>query len=61
MQEQKKTRVCHAPLPTHPALAPSIYSIEIEENLEVEWLWTHFPDGGVVTGYRLYSITKRDR
>jgi hypothetical protein len=52
---RSSTRVIYPPLPTDPAIFPSIFSLEIREELEVEWQWTHFPDGnGVVTGYRLF-------
>jgi hypothetical protein len=53
-EETKKTYVCYAPPPSNPSIIPSIYCIEVEEDIEVEWLWTVLPDDSrVVTGYRL--------
>ncbi|NJM89326.1 MAG: hypothetical protein HC847_21345 [Hydrococcus sp. RU_2_2] len=53
-QETKKTYICYAPPPSDASIIPSIYCIEVEEDIEVEWLWTTFSDGNrVVTGYQL--------
>jgi len=57
-KQEKKCKTCifYAPLPTHPAIAPSIYWIEVQEGCEVEWQWTQLPDGNqVVTGYKLIA------
>jgi hypothetical protein len=56
----KKTRVVQAPSPTDPSLPPSIYWLELEEGLEVEWRWIELPDGHkVVTDYRVFPIESR--
>lgn len=53
-EETKKTYICYAPPPSDSSIIPSIHCIEVEEDIEVEWLWTTLPDGNrVVTGYRL--------
>jgi hypothetical protein len=55
-KEKKNTYICYAPSPTDPAIIPSIYYIELKGDLEVEWVWTHLPDGNqVVTGYKLIN------
>jgi hypothetical protein len=52
-----KTKIIIAPPPTDPQIFTSIYSIEVREDLNVQWLWTHFPDGNrVVTGYKLIGV-----
>jgi hypothetical protein len=52
--EGKKTYICYAPPPTDPSIMPSIYWIEVIEGIQVEWQWTHLPDGNrVVTDYKL--------
>jgi hypothetical protein len=49
-----RTKIVIAPPPTDAQIMPSIYSIEIREDLAVQWLWTDLPDGNrVVTGYKL--------
>jgi hypothetical protein len=51
---ESKTYIYMAPPPTDPEIIPSIYSIELREDQEVEWHWTHLPDGNaVVTGYKI--------
>ena len=55
-QEKKtsNTRVVEAPPPTDSSILPSIYSIELRDDQEVEWQWTQLPDNNrVVTGYKL--------
>lgn len=54
-QTSSAVRVVYPPQPTDPSIPASIFSLEIHEELEVEWQWTHLPDGNsVVTGYRLF-------
>jgi hypothetical protein len=49
---QKK--VVAAPPPTDSEIIPSIYSIEIDVEEEVEWQWLELPDGNrVVTNYKV--------
>jgi hypothetical protein len=52
----KCTYIEKAPPPTDPSIIPSIYSIELQVNQKVEWLWIELPDGNrVVTGYKIIS------
>lgn len=33
---------------------PALVAVDIEEGEEVDWIWTHLPDGrSVVTGFRI--------
>ncbi|MGK7899754.1 MAG: hypothetical protein AB4372_40585 [Xenococcus sp. (in: cyanobacteria)] len=51
---QKKT--VYAPPPTASYLFSSIYSIEINEDEEIEWQWLELPDGNrVVINYKILS------
>lgn len=45
---QARTRTVRAPLPTDPSIPPSIFSIEVSEEVEVEWQWLELPDGNRV-------------
>jgi len=56
-QRISKTRIVYAPQPHHISSAPALISVALSEDEEVEWHWTHFPDGrSMVTGY---SIVKK--
>ena len=58
LKKPTKTRVIPAPPPTSPYIIPSIYSIELDESLDVEWKWLELPDGNkVVIDYRIYTIS----
>ena len=58
-QRNSKTRIVYAPQPHHISSAPALISVALDEDEEVAWQWTHFPDGrSVVTGY---SIVKKLR
>lgn len=57
--ETIERRIVCAPQPTPVAISASIISVELGEDEEVEWQWTHFPDGrSMATGY---SIIKKLR
>ena len=52
-----KKRTVYAPQAEHNSSPPAIISVELNEDEDVEWIWTHTADGkSVVTGY---IITKR--
>ena len=55
--QTKPKKVVYAPSPSDSSyLFTSIYSIEINEDEEVEWQWLEFPDGNrVVTNYKILS------
>ena len=57
--QDKRKKVVYAPSPSDSSLFTSIYSIEINENEEVEWQWFELPDGNrVVTNYKIISRRK---
>ena len=54
--EPKQKKVVYAPSPSDSSLFTSIYSIEIDEDEEVDWQWLELPDGNrVVTNYKIVS------
>ena len=54
--QAKPKKVVYAPSPSDSSHFTSIYSIEIDEDEEVEWQWLELPDGNrVVTNYRILS------
>ncbi len=55
--EKGKKRTVYAPQAERNSSPPALISLELDEDEEVEWIWTHTADGkSVVTGY---IITKR--
>jgi hypothetical protein len=55
--EKDKKRTVYAPQVERNSSPPAIISVELNEDEDVEWIWTHTADGkSVVTGY---IITKR--
>ena len=46
--QPKQKKVVYAPPPSDSSLFTSIYSIEINEDEEVEWQWLELPDGNRV-------------
>ena len=55
----KPKKTVYAPAPSDSSLFTSIYSIEINEEEEVEWQWLELPDGNrVVTNYKILSQKK---
>ena len=57
--ETKRKKVVYAPSPTDSSIFASIYSIEINEDEEVEWQWLELPDGNrVVINYKILSTRK---
>ena len=55
--EKGKKRTVYAPQAERNSSPPAIISVELNEDEDVEWIWTHTADGkSVVTGY---IITKR--
>ncbi len=50
----KEKRVVQAPQAGNPSMPNSVLSVELSDDEEVEWQWTHFPDGqSIVTGYKI--------
>jgi hypothetical protein len=47
-----RNRIVRAPSPQGPVSPPAVLTIELDEDEEVQWHWTHFADGrSIVTGY----------
>ena len=58
MKTTEKKRIVQPPNAGGAELTSSVISVELNEGEEVNWLWTHFPNGqSVVTGY---EIVKKD-
>lgn len=56
VHREQTTKLIYAPPPSNSNMLTSIYSIEIHENQEVEWLWLVLPDGSrVVTDYKIVN------
>ena len=56
---EQTTRRVAAPRPTDCRQVQPILSVEAEPGEDVEWIWTHYPDGrSAVTGYRLVSASQ---
>jgi hypothetical protein len=58
MKTTEKKRIAQAPSSDGSDLPGQILSVELGEEEEVNWLWSHFPNGqSLVTGY---EIIKKD-
>ncbi|HKQ77103.1 MAG TPA: hypothetical protein VJ810_25630 [Blastocatellia bacterium] len=54
MNKTEKKRVIHAPSSDSSALPGQVLSVELGEEEDVIWQWTHRADGSsVVTGYEI--------
>lgn len=55
----KSKKTIYAPPPSDPSLFTSIYSIEIDQDEEVEWQWLELPDGNkVIIDYKIICQSK---
>jgi hypothetical protein len=53
-EEEKKKRVVTAPSTPSGATSGEVISVEVSEDEEVEWVWSHdAASGSAVTGYRI--------
>ena len=60
--EKGKKRTVYAPQAEHNSSPPAIISVELDEDEDVEWIWTHTADGkSVVTGYIITKRTDKPR
>ena len=60
--QPKRKKVVYAPSPSDSSPFTSIYSIEINEDEEVEWQWLELPDGNrVVINYKILSKQETKR
>jgi hypothetical protein len=52
-QADEKKRFVQSPVRDATQGSSSVFNVELKENEDVEWIWTHHPNGqSVVTGYR---------
>jgi hypothetical protein len=60
--EKSKKRTVYAPRPERPTRHPAVVSVELDEDEDVEWVWTHTSDGeSVVAGYTIIKRTDKLR
>ncbi|MGE0132334.1 MAG: hypothetical protein AB7U82_29985 [Blastocatellales bacterium] len=59
MKEEKKKRLVVAPQAGRADSSGQIISVELNEDEDVSWQWTHYPDGtSAVTGYEIVKKTE---
>jgi hypothetical protein len=59
MKEVEKKRIVQAPSSGSSDLPGQVLSVELSEDEEVSWQWTHRSDGtSVVTGYEIVKKTE---
>jgi len=58
--DQEKTRVVVAPQVGSSDKSAQVISLELKEDEDVLWKWTHYPDGtSAVTGYEVIKKSER--
>jgi len=58
--DQEKTRVVVAPQVGSSDKSAQVISVELKEDEDVFWKWTHYPDGtSAVTGYEVIKKSER--
>ena len=61
-QSERQRRTVYAPKTKGDAEHPAVISVELNEDEDVEWTWTHTADGkSVVTGYIITKRTDKPR
>ena len=59
MEKTEKKRIVHAPSSDSSAMPGQVLSVELGEDEEVIWRWTHRENGSsVVTGYEIVKKTE---
>ena len=59
MKKVEKKRIVQAPSSGGSEAPGQVLSVELNENEEVVWQWTHRPDGtSAVTGYEIVKKTE---
>jgi hypothetical protein len=60
--EKSKKRTVYAPQAERNSTPPAVISVILDEDEDVEWIWTHTADGkSVVTGYIITKRTDKPR
>ncbi|MBV9790630.1 MAG: hypothetical protein JOZ51_20725 [Chloroflexi bacterium] len=58
-QQEPQKRTVYAPQSNDAQQTPAVISVELAEDEDVQWQWTHYTDGrSAVTGY---TIVKRQQ
>lgn len=53
-------RTVYAPQPDRTVAGPAVISVELNEDEDVQWQWTHYTDGrSAVTGYTIVKQTEQ--
>jgi len=61
-QAKHQTRTVYAPQPKDDTKSSAVISVELDEEEDVEWTWTHTADGeSVVTGYTIIKKAEKPR
>ena len=56
-QTNNSSRVVYAPAASGTDPSSGVISVVLNEGEDVQWQWTHFPDGSsAVTGYEIVKI-----
>ena len=59
MKKAEKKRIVQAPSSGNVDLPGQVLTVELGEDEEISWQWTHRPDGtSVVTGYDIVKKTE---
>ncbi len=60
--EKSNKRTVYAPQTERNSTPPAVISVKLDEDEDVEWIWTHTADGkSVVTGYIITKRTDKPR
>jgi len=60
MSDKKEKRVVMAPEAGSEDKSAQVISVEMADDEEVSWRWTHYPDGtSAVTGYEIIKKSER--
>jgi hypothetical protein len=59
VRQQSRRRVAVTTPPHAVRTLPAILSVDLADNEIVEWTWTRWPEGWVVTGYRIVTPESR--
>jgi len=61
-RRRSQRRTVYAPQPKDNSEHPGVISVELDEDEDVEWIWTHTSDGeSVVTGYTIIKKAEKPR
>jgi hypothetical protein len=60
MSDKQEQRVVMAPQAGSQDKSAQVISVELADDEEVRWQWTHYPDGtSAVTGYEIIKKSER--